>query len=221
MPRKATAAIELFLDMLSAERGAAANTLEAYRRDLDDFSSALAARGGSVEKANTDDLRDYLAALAERGLAASSQARRLSALRQFYRFLYAEGRRRDDPAAALAGPKRGRPLPKILSIEEVDRLLATARSAGDDPLRPPLERVRARRMWCLLELLYATGLRASELIALPASAARHDAHMLMVRGKGGKERLVPLNQAAKEAMADYLALREQAGLGHVAEQDAR
>jgi len=196
---------ELFLDMLAAERGAGQNTLEAYRRDLDDLAQHLAGAGTTVVAATTADLRAYLAALARRGFKASSVARRLSAVRQLYRFLYAEGHRRDDPAAVIEGPKRGRPLPKVLSIAEVDRLLATAHAGADDPARPEAERLRSLRLACLLEVLYATGLRVSELIALPAAAARRDQRMLVVRGKGGKERLVPLNEAAKRAMRDYLA----------------
>jgi integrase/recombinase XerD len=194
----------LFLDMVAAERGGAANTLAAYRRDLDDLAGFLAGRRRSVATAATADLRAYLAALAGRGFAASSVARRLSAIRQFYRFLYAEGHRQDDPAAIIDGPKRGRPLPKVLSVAEVDRLIAAARTAAETP-RPPPERLRALRLMCLIELLYATGLRISELVALPAAAARHDERMLVVRGKGGKERLVPLNGAAKAAMRAYLA----------------
>jgi integrase/recombinase XerD len=131
-------------------------------------------------------------------------ARRLSAVRQLFRFLYAEGHRRDDPAAVIEGPKRGRPLPKVLSIGEVDRLLASAHGAAADAARSEAERLRGLRLACLLEVLYATGLRVSELIALPASAARRDERMLVVRGKGGKERLVPLNDAAKRAMRAYL-----------------
>jgi integrase/recombinase XerD len=202
--------VDLFLDMVAAERGGAANTLEAYRRDLDDFADHLAAAGVDLARAATDDLRGYLPALAGRGFKASSVARRLSAVRQFYRFLYAEGHRGDDPAAVIEGPKRGRPLPKVLSIKEVDRLLATARTAAEAAEKPS-ERLRARRLVCLLEVLYATGLRVSELIALPASAARRDERLLVVRGKGGKERLVPLNDAAKQAMRDYLALVTEAG----------
>ncbi len=198
--------IELFLDMLAAERGAGVNTLSAYRRDLTDLSASLAAAGGNLFKATTEDLRGYLAALAKRGFKASSVARRLSALRQLYRFLYAEGRRSDDPAAVLEGPKRAFTLPKVLSIADVDRLLKHAHADATDPKRQPPERLRAARLACLLEVLYATGLRVSELVALPASAARQDARMLVVRGKGGKERLVPLNDAAKRAMTDYLAL---------------
>jgi integrase/recombinase XerD len=199
--------IELFLDMLAAERGAGANTLGAYRRDLEDLSAHLAASGGTLAAADTDALRGYLVDLAARGLKPASVARRLSATRQLYRFLYAEGHRRDDPAAVLEGPKRGRALPKILTIADVDRLLACARAPLSDTERTPLERLRAARLWCLLEVLYATGLRVSELVGLPASAARRDARVLMVRGKGDKERMVPLNAAAKDATAEYLALR--------------
>jgi integrase/recombinase XerD len=195
----------LFLDMVAAERGGAANTLEAYSRDLDDLTGYLATRNRTVSSATTADLRRYLAALADRGFAASSVARRLSAIRQLYRFLFAEGYRKDDPAAIIQGPKRGRPLPKVLSVAEVDRLIAAARQAVDARRATGLARLRALRLICLLELLYASGLRISELIALPASAARRDDHMLIVRGKGGKERLVPLNDAAKSAMRDYRA----------------
>jgi integrase/recombinase XerD len=198
------ALIALFLDMLAAERGAGANTLEAYGRDLADLTEHLGARG--IAKATTDDLRRYLASLAKRGFKPSSVARRLSALRQLYRFLYAEGKRSDDPAAVLEGPKRGRTLPKVLSIAEVDKLLAAARRAAEDTKLPHAARLRAARLNCLIEVVYATGLRVSELVALPASAARRDQRMLVVRGKGGKERLVPLNKSAKTAMADYLAL---------------
>jgi len=195
--------ISLFLDMVAAERGGAANTLSAYSRDLGDLTGYLATRKRTISSATTADLRGYLAALADRGFAASSVARRLSAIRQLYRFLFAEGHRSDDPAAIIEGPKRGRPLPKVLSVAEVDRLIATARQAVDAQRATGLARLRALRLLCLLELLYASGLRISELIALPASAARRDDDMLIVRGKGGKERLVPLNGAAKSAMRDY------------------
>jgi integrase/recombinase XerD len=194
----------LFLDMLAAERGAGRNTLEAYARDLDDLASHLAADKRRIGTASTAELRAYLGTLARRGLKATSVARRLSAIRQFYRFLYAEGHRRDDPAAVIEGPKRGRALPKVLSVSEVDRLLTTAHAGAADAARSDAERLRSLRLACLLEVLYATGLRVSELIALPASAARRDDRMLVVRGKGGKERLVPLNDAAKRVMRDYL-----------------
>jgi integrase/recombinase XerD len=205
------ALIELFLDMLAAERGGAKNTLAAYARDLADFSRELGAAGRTIARASTDDLRSYLVSLGKRGFAAASVARRLSAIRQLYRFLYAEGRRADDPSAVIEGPKRGRGLPKVLSIAEVDRLLAAARSGIDKAEQPKLTRLRAARLACLIEVLYATGLRVSELVALPVSAAESSARMLTVRGKGNKERLVPLNDAAKAAMREYLALRSEAG----------
>jgi len=201
--------IALFLDMLAAERGAGANTLSAYRNDLTDLAAHLRAARRRLGNATTDDLRDFLAGLSARGFKTSSVARRLSAVRQFYKFLYAEGKRADDPAAVLEGPKRGRSLPRVLGIAEVDLLLARARAEAEDATRPPLQRLRAARLLCLLETVYATGLRVSELVSLPVSAARRDERILIVRGKGGKERLVPLNQAAKQAMADYLALRAQ------------
>lgn len=204
--------VDLFLDMLSAERGASPNTIEAYRRDLADLAGDLAAAGIALGKATAEDLRDYLAGLGAERLAPASQARRLSSLRQFYRFLYLEGLRGDDPAAALEGPRRGRTLPKVVSVEDVDRLLALARAECEAPELTPAEHLRRLRLWCLLELLYATGLRVSELVALPASAARQDTRLLMVRGKGDKERLVPLNQAAKDAMAAYKTARDEAGL---------
>ena len=201
--------IELFLDMLAAERGASKNTLDAYRNDLADLTAHLRAAGKDISAADTDDLRGFLSSIAERGFKASSLARRLSAVRQLYRFLYSEGKRADDPAAVLEGPKRGRSLPKVLSIKEVDGLLAQARKDMEDDKAPPAARLRAARLLCLLEVVYATGLRVSELVALPAASARRDQRMLVVRGKGGKERLVPLNQAAKRAMADYLKLRAE------------
>jgi integrase/recombinase XerD len=204
------ALIELFLDMLAAERGAGENTLAAYRNDLEDLSAHLRASRSTIANATTDSLRKFLASLAERGFKSSSLARRLSAVRQLYRFLYSEGKRSDDPAAVLEGPKRARSLPKVLSIADVDKLLKTARANSDNTKQPPLQRLRAARLLCLLEVVYATGLRVSELVALPAAAARRDQRMLVVRGKGGKERLVPLNKQAKRAMAEYLELRGKA-----------
>jgi integrase/recombinase XerD len=201
--------VELFLDMQAAERGASENTLAAYRNDLDDLTAHLRASGRTIADASTDDLRGFLVSLAERGLKPASVARRLSALRQLFRFLYAEGKRADDPAAVLEGPKRGRALPKVLSIAEVDQLLKQARSDAEDEKLPAAARLRAARLLCLLETVYATGLRVSELVALPAASARRDQRMLVVRGKGGKERLVPLNQSAKRAMEDYLKLRAE------------
>jgi integrase/recombinase XerD len=202
--------IELFLDMIAAERGASANTLDAYRRDLVDFAADLKRTGGSVGRADSDALRAHLGRLAGRGLATASVARRLSAIRQLYRFLYAEGHRGDDPAAVIEGPKRGRSLPKVLTIKQVDNLLAQARDNMKAEAKS--ERLRAARLNCLLEVLYATGLRVSELVALPEAAARRDLRMLVIRGKGGRERLVPLNDQAKRTMTDYLALRAEAKL---------
>ena len=198
--------VELFLDMQAAERGAGKNTLDAYRNDLADLTAHLRAGKVGVGKATTDDLRGFLVSVTERGLATASLARRLSAVRQLYRFLYAEGKRTDDPAAVLEGPKRARTLPKVLSIAEVDGLLTQARAQAEDGTSAPGVRLRAARLLCLLEVVYATGLRVSELVALPTSAARKDQRMLVVRGKGNKDRLVPLNGAAKRAMAEYLKL---------------
>jgi integrase/recombinase XerD len=206
-PQSDETLIELYLDMLAAERGAAANTLAAYRRDLEDVSADLTANKRRIADAESDDLRAHLARLGKRGLAASSVARRLSAIRQLYRFLYSEGHRGDDPAAALQGPKRGRALPKVLTVKQVDDLLARARAGLQ--AEAPAERLRAARLACLLEVLYATGLRVSELVALPATAAQPKQQMLLIRGKGGRERIVPLNAAAKRAMTDYLALLDE------------
>jgi integrase/recombinase XerD len=203
-------AIELFLDMIAAERGAGENTLAAYRRDLADFAEYLVTKRRTVASAATDDVRGYLQSLSKRSFAAASVARRLSAIRQLYRFLYAEGQRTDDPAAIIEGPKRGRALPKVLGVKDVDRLLGTARKAIGAG-RTGAERLRAARLNALLELVYATGLRVSELVSLPASAAERNARMLVVRGKGGKERLVPLNDAAKTAMTEYRALLAERG----------
>jgi integrase/recombinase XerD len=198
----------LFLDMLAAEQGAGPNTLDAYRRDLTDFSEFLARSRHSFVSAETQALRNYLADLDARGFKSSSVARRLSAMRHLYRFLMNERIRSDDPAAILSGPKRGRGLPKVLSIGDVDRLLTRAKALTEIPEASPLQRLRAMRLYCLLEVLYATGLRVSELVALPLSASRRDAAMIVVRGKGDKERLVPLNQASRQAMTDYLAAIE-------------
>jgi integrase/recombinase XerD len=197
--------IGLFLDMLAAEQGAGINTLDAYRRDLEDFSAFLARAGQDFTGAETQALRDYLADLDVRGFRSSSVARRLSAMRHLFRFLLNERIRGDDPAAILSGPKRGRGLPKVLSIADVDRLLTQAKALADAPQGSAMQRLRALRLYCLLEVLYATGLRVSELVSLPLAASRRDAGMIVVRGKGNKERLVPLNEPSRRAMADYVA----------------
>ncbi|MGN6550312.1 MAG: site-specific integrase, partial [Pararhizobium sp.] len=199
--------LEAFLEMMSAERGAAGNTLDAYRRDLDDAAGFLAASGTSLTAARTPALRAYLSDIAARGFAASSQARRLSALRQFYAFLYAEGLREDDPTGILDAPKKGRALPKTLGTEEVNRLIALAEAeAAAAPTTTP-ERVRRLRLLALLELLYATGMRVSELIGLPATVLTQDGRLLLIRGKGNKERMVPLTEASRGALRSYVAER--------------
>jgi integrase/recombinase XerD len=195
--------------MLAAERGASKNTLDAYRRDLQDYLDYLQEEALTPLTATARTVRGFMASLEERGLKASSAARRLSAVRQFHKFLYAEGGAAADPTAAVAAPKRGRQLPKVLSVDEVDRLIGTAHDGANRAEASPGERLRAARMACLLELLYATGLRVSELVALPRTAARSRERFLVVRGKGGKERLVPLTQAARDAAEAYLALLEK------------
>ncbi|MHA1568615.1 MAG: site-specific tyrosine recombinase XerD [Alphaproteobacteria bacterium] len=194
MPRH----VESFLEMLAAERGCSANTLDAYRRDLANFDSFALGQGRRVADADSDSIRAYLTALSHAGLSARTAARHLSALRQFHRFLVAEGVRDDDPTATIDSPRLGRPLPKVLSEDEVERLLAAARKRdGAD----------GRRLVALLELLYATGLRVSELVSLPMASWSRDRALIMVRGKGGRERLVPLNDPARAALDAYLAAR--------------
>ncbi len=205
-----------FLDALAAERGASANTIEAYRRDLSDYLSHLRATRVSPITAAAADVRAYLAACGAEGLKASSLARRLSAVRQFHKHLYAEGRRANDPTVAIEGPRRGRSLPKVLTVEDVDRLIAAARQGLDDPERPVRERLALARMTCLIELIYASGLRVSEALGLPKSVARTKEPFVAVRGKGGKERLAPLSGPARAAMAAYRALLSEAAPGRAA-----
>nr|WP_279604945.1 site-specific tyrosine recombinase XerD [Methylobacterium sp. J-070] len=193
-----------YLDMLAAERGAGLNTLAAYRRDLDDYLGFLARSGLAVSEVEAGTLRAFLIDLETRGLKASSAARRLSCVRGFHKFLYAEGVAEADPSVAVSGPRRGRTLPKVLSIAEVDRLLAVAQAATSAADGTPGAVRRARRMVCLLELLYATGLRVSELVALPRTAGATRERFLFIKGKGGRERLVPLTEAARAAMAAHL-----------------
>ncbi len=196
--------IEAFLEMKAAERGAAANTLAAYRRDLEDFTAFLASRERALAAAGAAEIRDYLRAMAESGLAPASRARRLSALRQLYKFLVAEGAVARDPSHGIGGPKTPRPLPKTLSVAEVDQLIAAAErraasaSGGD--------RIRALRLHALLEMLYATGMRVSELVSLPRAALDGDPRVFTIRGKGGRERLVPLNAPARAALDRFLAV---------------
>jgi integrase/recombinase XerD len=182
--------------MMAAERGAAARTLAAYRADLDDFAGFL--RGAPIEAADAETLRRYLARLDAAGMAPRTAARRLSALRQFHKFLFAEGVRADDPTSTLDSPRLGRPLPKVLAAAEVEALIAAA-GRRKEPEKS--------RLLCLLELLYGAGLRVSEFVALPLAAATRDARFLVVRGKGGKERLVPLSPPAQEALAAWKQVR--------------
>lgn len=192
--------MESFLEMMSAERGAAANTLASYERDLTDLLDFAASRGTGLSEAATADLSAYLSHLSAQGFAASSQARRLSSMRQFYKFLYSEGLRPDDPTGVLDPPRKGRALPKTMSVADVTRLLALAASEASQEGPGQLGRVR---MHLLLELLYATGMRVSELVALPAKVLRHQERFLMIRGKGNKDRVVLLSRAAMDAMEAY------------------
>jgi integrase/recombinase XerD len=198
------ARIEAFLEMMSAERGASENTLSSYRRDLEDAAEFLAGHGQGLDGAASADLRAYMNDIARRGFASSSQARRLSALRQFYRFLYSEGLRPDDPSGTVDSPRKDRPLPKVLGEEEVSRLLERAAAEAADESLDKVQRLSAIRMQAMIELLYATGLRVSELVALPVAVARRDERFFIVRGKGGKERMVPLSGKAREALKAWL-----------------
>lgn len=189
---------ESFLEMMAVERGASPHTLDAYRRDLSDYHRFLARREVTGENADAATVRAYLSQLSQSGLAASTVARRLSAIRQFHRFVYLEGGRTDDPTQSVDGPRQRRPLPKLLERAEIEAMIAAAcRRAGP----------QGRRLVACLELLYATGLRASELVALPHSALAPDRCFLVVRGKGGKERMVPIGRAAGEALDRYLEVR--------------
>jgi integrase/recombinase XerD len=190
--------LEAFLEMLSAERGAARLTIAAYRSDLGHLARFLVARKTTLEGADEPSLHAYLAAATTAQLAPRSLARRVSAIRQFYKFLLMDGRREDDPTVGLDTPRLGRPLPKLLSEVEIDTLLTAAHDwSGDE----------GKRVLCLLELLYATGLRVSELVTLPYTAALRDPRFFLVRGKGGRERLVPLGEPARQALSNYLECR--------------
>ena len=193
-----------FLAMLSAERGASANTIEAYAADLEGFMEFLSDRGVVTEETASDDVQAYLGFLAREGQASSSRARRLSAIKQFFRFLLAEDVISLDPTSGLQGPKKQRALPKVLSIAEVDRLLAMSQKQCDGQNGHAL--FRALRFHCLLELLYATGMRVSELVGLPRSVLRGDPRILTIKGKGGRERMVPLNATARAALDAFLGV---------------
>jgi integrase/recombinase XerD len=189
---------EAFLEMMAAERGASPNTLRAYERDLADVSQFLAARARDPASATAEDVEAYFAHMGARGVSAATAARRRSAVRQFYRFVLGETWRLDDPSRRVEAPKTGRPLPKILTREEVGALIAAA-AARDG--------AAGARLAAMVEILYASGLRISELVALPLGAVTHNPAFVMVRGKGGKERLAPLNDAARMAIKTYLTVR--------------
>ena len=193
--------ISSFLEAQAAEAGAARNTLLAYGRDLKDFESWLAHRANSFETVSNQDVESYLIDCDSQGLSRATRARRLSAIKQLYRFAFEEGWREDNPAMQITGPGRDKRLPKTLSEEEVDRLLDAARSTG----RTTTDRARNT---CLMELLYATGMRVTELVSLPVRAARGDPRMLLIMGKGGKERMVPLSPPARKALTEWLDLRD-------------
>jgi integrase/recombinase XerD len=200
MSGKAEGWVEAFLEMMAVERAAAANTLRAYEKDLEDARGFLGRTGGDLDAADAEAIEAYFQDLGARGLSPATAARRRSAVRQFYRFALGEGWRTDDPSRRVVAPKAGRPLPKVLSRAEIDALLAAA-SAKDG--------AQGLRLSCIIELLYASGLRISELLALPLSALARDPAFLMVKGKGGKERLAPLNDAARAAVKAYLEGRPQ------------
>src|SRR5258708_32898338 len=195
------ALIECFLDMMSAERGASENTIAAYRRDILDFAATAAPSGSDLQHAGREEGRAHLSALSSAAMKASSQARKLSALRGFYGFLYSEAVRRDDPCGAVEAPRLSRPLPKILSAEDALKLVHAAREGVE-------ESPEAARLLCIVEMLYASGLRISELVGLPLAAVRNKERFIHVRGKGGRERLAPVGAAAREALESYLAIRD-------------
>lgn len=196
--------IENFLEMMSAERGAASNTLEAYRRDLDDYGHFVVGKKREIGQADREVIQHYLISLDERGFAPSSAARRLSSLRQFYQFLVSDGVRLDDPTRVIPAPKAGTKLPKTMSIEEVDCLFAQAELEANDQKLTPKAKLKAQKLYVLLELLYGTGMRVSELVGLLRSSVTREAAMLNIVGKGNKERVVPLNDRAKDALLVYL-----------------
>ena len=205
-----------FLEALASEQGASLNTIDAYRRDLADYEAYLLAKGTDALKADASNVRGFLVARGARKLSAASLARRLSAIRQFHKFLYAEGWRRDDPTPTIEGPRRSRALPKLLSMAEVERLIATAREGVDLAERPLRERLEAARIACLIELIYASGLRVSEALSLKKAAATAKSPLIAVAGKGDKERLAPLSGPARAAMTVFRALLDQAAPGAAA-----
>jgi integrase/recombinase XerD len=198
--------IERFLEMMAAERGASANTLAAYRRDLEAYA---AERGRDLKSAGPEDIRAHLASLEAQGLARSSAARKLSAIRQFHRFLHGDGLSSDNPATAIDSPKPARPLPKLISEDDVVRLVEAARTRVRES--EGKRQLKALRLACLVELLYATGLRVSELVGLSVRAATAEKDFILVKGKGGRERLVPVSATARASLEAYLAALSKSG----------
>jgi integrase/recombinase XerD len=196
--------ISRFLEMMVAERGAARNSILAYGRDLEDYAAFLKAQGSSITTAASDQVRDYLADLDTRGMAKSSVARKLSAVKQFHLFLQGEGQAEQNPATIVEGPKKQAVLPKILSPDDVKRLLQAA--ADSVAAAKPQQRFKAMRLQCLVELLAATGLRVSELVALKYSAVKAERDFLTVKGKGGRERMVPVSRRAQGVLRDYVSV---------------
>jgi len=197
--------IEAFLEMMSAERGAAKNTLANYANTLERYLTFLMDENTSPSKVDTASLESYLRHLTNEGLSPSTQAMHLSSIRQFHKFLFAEGIRTDDPSSTIDSPKLGRPLPKIMSIEEVDQLIGLAEEEANDKKGSPSKRLRAARLYALIEMLYASGLRVSELVSLPKTAANTSGRFLTIVGKGNKERIVPLSDKCKEAISLYMS----------------
>lgn len=224
-------AIELFLEMLSAERGAACNTLESYRRDLEWARETLLRFHSTLTTADRPALEALMIRMAEEGFSSASQARRLSALRQFYKFLYTEGMRQDEPSTEIDSPRKKQALPKVMSEAQVSRLLDFAAAEAMTEGQTSVMHRHAVRLYALIEMLYATGLRISELISLPVQALQGDPRFLVIKGKGNKERLVPLSSKAREAVQSWLKLRNtgktadspwafpaRSGTGYVARQ---
>lgn len=194
--------ISNFLEAQAAELGAARNTQEAYGRDLKDFLSFLESRGAGFATADRAMVEDYLVQCEAIGLATATKARRLSSIKQLYRFAFEENLRKDNPAIQVRGPRKDKRLPKSLSLQEVEQLLQTAHTM-------PKQRTDKMRLTCLMDLLYATGMRVTELVSLPVAAVRGNPDMILVRGKGGKERMVPLSPSARDAVILWLSLRDQ------------
>lgn len=198
--------IEAFLEMMSAERGAAKNTLTSYERDLTLYGESLERAGSNFTKSGVSDVQNHLSLLVSDGLSASTQARHLSAIRQFHKFLFAEGVREEDPCTTIDSPKLSRSLPKVMSVEEVDTLLGLAFHEASNEDVTPAKKLRSARLYALLEMLYATGMRVSELVSLPATSANSQGRFLTIIGKGNKERIVPLSDRSKDAIQSYVEI---------------